>query len=147
MAVLDLNAMAEGIATTLKAEIDTDRINIYAHPEGIKETPYVVILPGDPFVQYQRTFTSDGMAEVRWEAVINAGIPAGDGDAYRLMYELLGQGSGETMSLFDALASDPTFAGTARASKALDVGRPVLNDDGALLASFPITAYQMRGNG
>lgn len=146
MAVLDLNLMAEGIASTLRAALDTARINVYAHPEGIREAPYILVRPADPFVRYQRTFGAAGIAEVRFELLLNAGVPSGAGDSYRLMYEMCGQGAGTTLSVFDALGADPTLGGMVQTSSALDVGRPVLAEDtGELIALFPITLQHKRG--
>lgn len=146
MAALDLAVIAEAIQATIKAGIDTDRVNVYAFPEGVAERPYIVVRPGSPFVAYQRTFGTDGLAEIQFELEINTGVPAGSGDTYRLMYEMLGQGAGATVSIFDALAADPTLGGAVGNSAALDVARPELDEGtGDLVASFPITVYQQRG--
>lgn len=146
MAVLDLNAIAAALGDLLRSNLDTDRLNVYDYPEGPRETPYIVIRPANPFMQYQRTFGSAGIAEVRFEVLINAGVPGGEGDSYRLMYELCGQGTGTTVSVFDAMAADPTLGGVAQTSTALDVSGPVLTEDtGELAAVFVIAIQHKRG--
>lgn len=146
MAALNLAALADGIAAQIKAHLNPSDVAVYAIPEaeGILSPPYIVLLPGDPFVAYQVTFGTNALAEVRFDVEIVAGVPAGTGDTWRLMYQLCGQGSGEQASVFDALAADPTFGGKAQTSTALDVSRPDVID-GQLRATFGLRVIQKRG--
>lgn len=106
-AVIDPEAFANALKTTIEATIDGDRLNVYALPEADPELPAVIIYADNPFITYRRTFGARGLAEVRFRAEIRVAVGTDALGATSLIYAIAGTGT--DMSLFDAIGADHTL--------------------------------------
>lgn len=135
---LDLTATAAALQTRLKAGVDTTKVTVRAFPEEGAETDAVIDVRCAG-VAYRRTFGSNGLAEVSWVLDVQVNCPAGVGDSWRLLYDVLG--TGNTNSIFDAIAADPTLSGAVRTTVAQDV--TIAEDVPA--GTFTLTTHEVRG--
>lgn len=135
---LDLVATAKAIQTAIKAGVDTAKISVRAFPEEGAETDAVITVRCVG-VEYRRTFGADGIAEVSWALDVAVACPAGVGDSYRLLMDLIGTGNNN--SIFDAIATDPSLGGRVRTATAQEVSVSAA----ATEAVFTLTTYERRG--
>lgn len=144
--MIDPNVVVEAVAAALEARFDTSAANIYSHPENDPELPAVMVFPADPFIDYQETFGPAGLARIRLLVEVRVAVGgAGEADAYRTMYSLLGTGT--DLSVFDALAADRRLDDLLDDATALQVSgvRRVQTDRGFHLSStFPLVCHQRR---
>lgn len=135
---LDLAATAEAIVTALKAGVDTTRVTVRAFPEEGMETDAVIGVRCTG-VAYRRSFSASGIAELTWALDVDVACPAGVGDSWRLLYDLMGTGNAN--SIFDAIAADPTLGGVVQAAVAQDVTIA----EGAPSGTFTLSTQERRG--
>ena len=109
-AVIDPEAFANALKTTIEATIDGDRLNVYAMPEADPQLPAVIIYADDQFIAYRRTFGARGVAEIRFRAEVRVAVGEDSLGATSLIYAIAGTGT--DMSLFDAIGADATLGGT-----------------------------------
>ncbi len=140
---LDLQVIAQAIAD----QLGPTGLNCYALPTPARVLPCIDIMPGSPFVGYQRSFGANGLAEVAFDLTVVLPVTAGWDDAYTRMFRLLG--TGDESSIFDLLAADPTLGGVVGDATALTVMRPqseiTTTGESLLTAVFPLTVREYRG--
>lgn len=138
-------------AAALKVVLDaglTTVLNVHAFPEAdaLIEAPALIIEPGSPFIEYDITFSAAGVIKVNFDLRIKLNSPAGEGDAWRLLYSLVGVGS--ATSIIDLLRVDRRLASTVEDVYVGTVLKPTWSTDGdgrmELEAVFPLSVYDRK---
>ena len=143
--MIDPEAQAEALAAQIAANLDADRINVYAMPEGDPELPAIIVYADSPFVTYRRTFGSRGIAEVRFRVEVRVAVGEDAKGATSLMYAIAG--TSNEMSLFDAIGVDATLGGAVASCVAESFTEPREAGDPArpyLVSSIGVTTHEPR---
>lgn len=107
---MDLGAVRAALAAQLAEHTGLRAMDA---ARGSVSPPAVVVLPGPVAVTYGKTMDgAGGAAEVSLRVMLVLSDSAPDEKTDRQLSALLGVGSGEPMSVPDAIQFDPTLSGT-----------------------------------
>lgn len=105
----DVGAQRAGLATRL-ATVTGLRVATTVPDDVIP--PMAVLAPADPFIDYDLAM-GKGLAEAHWRIIVAVSKTAGAA-AQDLLDDYLSAGTGQTLSIIDALEADKTLGGAVQ---------------------------------
>ena len=129
MSGLDITAIRQAIADQLRTNLDRET-NVYPYWVEAPQFPCVMVVPeqGGEFVSYFRTFTAQGLSELRFELHIwTVGTDATS--AQRAIDDYLSAGGDNQSSVLDAVMTDPTLNGVVESCVPLTALRGPMGPD------------------
>jgi len=110
--VSQLSEIREAVADRIRASGIDSTVNVFAYPPDNPQLPAVVIYPAsDPYVEYHNTFGPVRLQTVHLIAQVIVPVGGSMQSAQEFMDELLSSGSGEDVSIADAVTGNNVTIG------------------------------------